>query len=106
MNIEQNNLPVFQELQKELWSEELEARAPGLMLKRIDPKNFEAYIKDCTKLMIDCDLIINHGNWHDFKECVRLAEIARLLGIEVIHHTGFKVWLKNQSQTQSTTIND
>ena len=101
MSVEHNNIPVFQEVQRELWKHELEAYSPGLLLQQIDPSQFDKYIKDCCKIMISCDLIINHGNWHDFKECVRLSEIARLLGIEVIHHSGLSLWLKNnQSKSQ------
>lgn len=97
MNVEQNNLPIFQRLQKELWSHDFESYAPGLLLKKIDPKDYKSYINDCTKIMIGCDLVVSHGDWYEFKECVKLAEIARLLGIEVIHHTGLPLWIKNQS---------
>lgn len=92
MGVEQNNLPIFQELQRFIWEENMEAYAPGLLLKKIDPAAPQKYIKDCTSILLPCDLVISHGDWFNHQECVHIDQIARICGIESIHHSAFKKW--------------
>jgi len=90
--IEKNNQPVFEEMQSKLWKYELEVFSPGLILEKLDKMDVDEYTKRCSRTLVYCDLMVTHGDWYSFPECVRLVELARLLKIEVIHEFGIKVW--------------
>lgn len=92
--IENNNIPVYQIIQREIHETNNQCIAPPLSLHKIDPNNMAKYMRSCTKLLLESDIMVTHGNWYDHMECARLIDIARLLEIPVIHHSVLQKFLK------------
>lgn len=83
-----NNEEIFASLSSEIRRHNVEAVAPSLNLR---PSTLESHrdfaMKQLTRALLACDIMVTHGDWHEFKECNTLNLIARELNIEVIHHT-------------------
>src|SRR5690554_1420805 len=85
--IEKNNEEVFRTLCSHIWKYNLEAVAPVLDMPLDNVEGNKDALCSLVSRMIHCDLIVTHGDWFNFSECVKLNEIARLLDIEVVHYS-------------------
>ena len=54
----------------------------------------DRHLKTTTIRMMRSDLIVTLENWQDDEKCKKLIEIARIVGIKVVHHSIFKNYVQ------------
>jgi hypothetical protein len=88
--LEQHNMAAFQEARSKVYVQNVACYAPPLMLKVIDIERRETkYMKDVTRLMIDSDMVVTMNDWHLCPLAIKQVNIARQLGMEVVHISTF-----------------
>ena len=82
-----NNEQTFASLSTEIRTHNIEAVAPSLNMRASTIESYKDFaMKQLTRALLACDIMVTHGDWHEFKECKTLNLIARELNIPVIHH--------------------
>ncbi len=92
------NKPKFDEAARKLKNLGFIVRNPHEICADVDPENWEACMKQCIKILMDCDQVILLDDWHLSRGAKEEFFLARTLRIPTFFYADFMAQFEREVQ--------